>query len=229
MTIPIIMFSASGREEWLPKLLLLFLVFGKGKAVLNWLWAVTMWGLTLGKKCWEIFTCISKGHGVWSCAGAALAARSKSWEEVLQKWPWWASTTGSVCACYCAFALHFNSGLCWAHWSSNFTLGDFHYGEFTLVFNIITFSIFTVSEGLCCWCSLHLWLCSQACPDSNILLTCTPRTFSGIMCPCHCTWAEAAGGKGDFAHVPIKYFRILLFFYCADSKMMGLLFYGEIV
>lgn len=129
MTIPIIMFSASGREEWLPKLLLLFLVFGKGKAVLNWLWAVTMWGLTLGKKCWEIFTCISKGHGVWSCAGAALAARSKSWEEVLQKWPWWASTTGSVCACYCAFALHFNSGLCWAHWSSNFTLGDFHYGR----------------------------------------------------------------------------------------------------
>lgn len=52
-TIPISMFSASGSEEWLPKLLLAFLIFGKRKAVLNWLWAVMMWGLTLGKESWK--------------------------------------------------------------------------------------------------------------------------------------------------------------------------------
>lgn len=41
---------------------------------------------------------------------------------------------GSVCACCCALTPHFNSDLCWAHWSSNFTLGDFHYGRVPPVF-----------------------------------------------------------------------------------------------
>lgn len=129
-TIPISMFSASGSEEWLPKLLLAFLIFGKRKAVLNWLQAVMMWVLTLGKESWKYspafwFKRARCGGLCWGCFACS--------EQVLgggvQKWPWWVSTVGSVCACCCAFALHFNSDLCQADWSSNFTLGNFHYGR----------------------------------------------------------------------------------------------------
>lgn len=56
---------------------------------------------------------------------------------------------------------------------------------------------FCSSWGTRYWCLHHLWLWSQACQDSNILLACTSELFSGVMCPCHCTGAEAAVGKGD--------------------------------
>lgn len=197
-TIPISMFPASGSEEWLPKLLLSFLVFGKRRALLNWLWAVMMWGLTGGRKSWKYSPafwfkraqCVGLCWGCFGCSEQVLGGG-------VQKWPWGASTVGSVCACCCAFAPHFSSDCVGQVGPQILHLVTFIMSEFPLVFNITAFSIFIVSENRCCWCSLHLWLWSQACPDSNILLTCTPRVFSGIMCPCHCTWAEAAGGKGD--------------------------------
>lgn len=76
-TVPISMVSASGSEEWLPKLLLIFLVFRKRKAVLNWSQAVAMWGLTLDKessKCSPAF---------WSerarCVGTVLRLLCLRW------------------------------------------------------------------------------------------------------------------------------------------------------
>lgn len=143
-TIPISMFSASGSEEWLPKLLLSFLVFGRRKAVLNWLWAVMMWGLILGKKSWKYspafwFKRIQSVGLCWSCFGCS--------EQVLgggvQKWPWWAQSV------LVALTPHFNSDLCWAHWSSNFTLGDFHYGTVPSIFLILLHFPFSWSVRIC--------------------------------------------------------------------------------
>lgn len=127
-TVSISMFSASGSKEWLPKLLLVFLVFGKRKAVLNWSKAVAMWGLALGKESWKYSPAFwfKRAHCVGLCWGCFVCPEqvleSRSWKmTVVDEHP------GLVLFPFsCSFVPHSDSDLCHADYASNCTPSGFN-------------------------------------------------------------------------------------------------------
>lgn len=223
------MFTASGSEEWLPKLLLSYLVFGRRKVVLNWLWAVMMWGLTLGRKSWKDspafwFKRIQCGGLGWGCFGCL--------EQVLgggvQKWPWWAQSV-----LVAVLWPRISTQICVGHIGPQILhLVTFIMAEFPLFFKY--YCIFHFHGQ---WGSVLLVFSSPltlvpSLPRLKYPVNLHTQDVQWYHVPMSLHMSRSSWGQGRFnlklSYVAIKYFRILLFVYCADSKMMGLLFYEKL-
>lgn len=147
-SVSISVFSASGSKEWLPKLLLVFLVFRKRKAVLNWSWAVAMWSLALGKESWKYSPafwfkrarCVRLCWGCFACPEQVL--ESRCWKmTVVDEHP------GLVLFPFLVLLSHIATQI----YVMQIRLQIVHSvafmtAEFPLFFNVIAFSIFVVSE-----------------------------------------------------------------------------------